>query len=114
MPTSVNVPMPDTVPPTPANHIGPQVIPVLTQAETADFQADVASLREAARRIESAASNIARVADTTTRKLTRKEKMAAAAVATGLVGIGVGSTLLVQRISRGRAAKHAAVLPVTE
>lgn len=114
MPASVNVPMPDTVPPTPVNHSAHAVIPTINPGEVSDFQADVASLRESARRIESAASNMARVANTTTKTLTRREKILAAATATGLVGVGIGSTLLVQRIARGRAAKRLAVMPVTE
>jgi len=62
-------------------------------------------LRDMTARIEKATKDLKQVASTSQVKMTRKDKAIAAGICLGAVGVGVGGTLLAQRISRGRAAK---------
>lgn len=88
----------DRVPATPV----PTPIP-LTQVTS--LREDVAALQETARRIEETARGLNAVAAATTVKLNNKQKMMVAGTAVALVGVGVGSTLVVQKIARSRSAK---------
>lgn len=75
----------------------------LTQVTS--LREDVAALQETARRIDSAARDLATVAAATTIKLNNKQKMYVAGTAIALVGVGVGGTLIVQKIASSRSAK---------
>lgn len=112
--TQVHHPFPgnpaDSVPPAPhLNPNNPPFVP-MSPADVAALQAEARSMVESARRIEAAARNISAVAQRSNAKLGRKEKVIVAATALGLVSIGVGSTLLVQRMRRGRVNRPMTVV----
>lgn len=104
---AAQTPNTDTVPPMPhASSSGHAAY--MTNEDLREMARDAASLRESAARIEAAARNMTAVANSSQVRLGRKEKMVAAGVAVGLVATGVGGTLAVQAIRRGRAARRAA------
>ena len=78
-------------------------------ANTAALREDVAALRgdvaETARRINETARQLNAVAATATIKLNNKQKMYVAGTALALVGVGVGGTLIVQKVASRRSAK---------
>ena len=111
MPQPTHIPgtQADVVPPMPLpSHPNQPVYQTVPPEELNALANDAQSLRESARRIENAARSIAAVSNSTTIKLSRKEKVVVGATALGLVGVGVGGTLLVQSIRRGRAARRSA------
>jgi tartrate dehydratase beta subunit/fumarate hydratase class I family protein len=99
----------DTVPPMPQadpNHPFIHITPADVAALRVDAANAAVQMQEAAKRITEAAKIIQAVAPTTTVKLTRKDKLVVAGACLGMVGVGVGGTLLVQSIRRGRAARR--------
>jgi len=82
------------------------------RGDVAALREDVAALRaaecdfqETARRINETARQLNAVAATATIKLNNKQKMYVAGTALALVGVGVGGTLIVQKVASRRSAK---------
>jgi hypothetical protein len=99
----------DTVPPMPhadPNHPFIHITPADVAALRVEAANAAGQMQEAAKRITEAAKIIQAVAPSTTVKLTRKDKLVVAGACLGMVGVGVGGTLLVQSIRRGRAARR--------
>ena len=78
-------------------------------ANTAALREDVAALRGDVAAFQETARQTARqlnaVAATATIKLNNKQKMYVAGTALALVGVGVGGTLIVQKVASRRSAK---------
>jgi len=94
-------PVPAPLPPT------QQMVSVVTEPELAALHQAANTVREAARHIEVATRGLQQVANSSTIKLTRRDKVVVGMTALGLVGVGVGATLVVQRVSRNRASRRA-------
>ena len=84
-------------------------MPVAQVANTAALREDVAALRGDVAAFQETARQTARqlnaVAATATIKLNNKQKMYVAGTALALVGVGVGGTLIVQKVASRRSAK---------
>lgn len=66
---------------------------------------EVADLREIVHLIKLSARQLEEVSAATTMQLNKRQKIAVAVAAGTLVGIGVGGTLLVQKIANSRSKK---------
>jgi hypothetical protein len=95
-------PMPHADPNHPFIHLSPSDLAEMHRNTSAAADAVV----EASKRINEAAKVISAVAPSANVKMTRKDKLMVAGACLGMVGVGVGSTLLVQSIRRGRAARR--------
>ncbi len=93
--------------PAPITPTQQQMVSVVTEPELAALHQAANVVREAARHIEVATRGLQQVANSSTIKLTRRDKIVVSMTALGLVGVGVGATLAVQRVSRNRANRRA-------
>jgi len=98
-----------TAPPRFADEVPSMPVAVANTAalreDVAALRGDVAALQETARRINETARQLNAVAATATIKLNNKQKMYVAGTALALVGVGVGGTLIVQKVASRRSAK---------